>query len=894
MQNSHSLGVVEILESLAATSDGLTSEEARARLGVHGLNRLPDAQKPSRTLTFLGFFADVVVYIFLGAAALEGLLGEWVGAIILAAAAVLNATSGFVVEERAAHAIRGLDHMLSAHAYVLRNETWGVVDAVELVPGDIVRLGPGDKVPADARLLQAKGLWVDETALTGEAALVSKTPVPVDAGADLKARSSMVYSGTTVEAGNGVGVVTATGTATEIAAIPVSIVRPARVETPVTRRLRRLGTGFSVMVLALSVVLSLISRFAQNSDAHDVVSVMIGFAVAAIPESLPALVALAVAFGAQSMDRHNAVIRKLDAIDTLGSVSVICSDKTGTLTKNEMMASMIVTGKREFSISGVGYAPVGTFALSETPVNPKSFPDLLAVVEAASVCNDAQISADESECWSLDGDPTEGALYTLGAKAGLDAESYSRTAALPFDSAHKYMATLNKTPQGEAVFFVKGAPDMLLALSDTQLSPNGKIRALEHEYWLEKVRELGARGLRVLAAASKVAPVGANRVQAGDVESGLTFRGLVGIVDPPRPEAVAAIAECHRGGVSVVMVTGDHAGTARAIAQKMGIIHGQDEAILTGRDLEEMTDERLEACVPDVHIVARTRLEQKGRLVSALQSSGHVVAITGEGLGDAAALRKADVGIALGVRGTEVAKDVADVVLVDDNFASIEHAIGGSRRIFDNIRKVLAVMLPTNGAQALLVLFAVLGGFALPLQPTQIVWVSLLTATALALPLACGPAEPAIMGRPPRKQGRSIVTPRLVSLASLLSLGIVVAVVAAHAFAQSQGASVAVMQSYLVQTLVFAQTFSLFSFRFMGSSGFTLAQFDSGWAPWIAAGVVLVLQGVFLYVPVMNDGFGSAPLPEIGWMVPAALGALVFCFAEAVKAALFRGGRSLD
>lgn len=892
MANPHSHTPAEVLSSLAVTADGIDAATAAERLHRFGPNKLPEAKRRNPLLAFLSFFNDILIYILLGSAVLKALLGEWVDVIVIAAVAIINAVIGFVQEGQAERAIHGITGMLSSTAAVLRDGSWTLVDAVDVVPGDIVRVGPGDKVPADIRLISATSLRVGEAALTGESEPASKSTAAVAEDAGLGDRTSMLFSGTIVTAGQGEGVVTSTGAETQIGAIHEMISGVESVETPLTKQLREFGTRLSIVILLMAAVMALIGKYVHNFGTHELVSATIGFAVAAIPEGLPALVTITLALGVQTMAKRNAITRRITAIESLGAVSTICSDKTGTLTTNEMTTVAVVTSKREFAVSGIGYAPEGGFGLGTTPVEADGFPDLVAVAEAAGICNDAQLSHD-SDQWTLVGEPTEGALRTFALKAGIDGDLYPRMAVLPFDSAHKYMATANGMPDGSTIVFVKGAPDRLLDRSTTQLSPHGKLRPLDRDHWDQQIDALSARGLRVLATASIPVEHRLTKIRNTDIATGLTFRGLVGIVDPPRPEAIAAIAECHAAGISVAMITGDHAGTARAIAQKLGILQSPNDAILTGPELAAMTNEQLKAIAPSVQVYARTSPEHKIRIVSALQASGQVVAMTGDGVNDAPALRKADIGIAMGIKGTEATKEAAEIVLADDNFASIERAVEEGRRIFDNIIKSLAFLLPTNGAQSLVILLAMLGGFALPLQPTQVLWINMVTAITLSLPLAYEPAEAGIMRRPPRASGGSLVTGRLLGFVFMVSVVIAAVTLVAFFAAVGLGYSTAASQTFAVQTLAFGQLFYLFNCRFMSSSSVTEKQFQSGWAVWIAVAALLALQAIFLYVPAMNVWFGSAPVGANGWVIPALLGVGVFIVVEVMKAIGRRGSRSI-
>ncbi|HHW50900.1 MAG TPA: HAD-IC family P-type ATPase [Pseudoclavibacter sp.] len=883
MKTPYAAPVADVLVSVDATADGLSSAQSQQRLLEHGPNKLPEPPGKNPILVFLGFFNDILIYILLGSAVLKALLGDWVDVVVIAAVAIINALIGFLQEGQAEKAIRGIRGMLSETADVLRDGSWVRIDASALVPGDVIRVAPGDKVPADARILSSTSLRADEAALTGETVPASKGSDPVAQTAGLGDRTSMLYSGTIITSGQGTAVVTGTGEGTEIGAIQSMVQGVENFETPLTRQLRVLGTQISIAILGMAAVMALVGRYVHDLPLGELVSATIGFAVAAIPEGLPALVTITLAVGVQAMARRNAITRRLTAIETLGSVTTICSDKTGTLTTNEMTVREIVTAKRDFTVTGTGYAPEGEIHLSSAPVQVSGFPDLSAVVEAVAACNDAQIHQDESGRWMLVGEPTEGALRTLALKAGYaDSDQPPRVSQIPFDSAHKYMATMNSTEEGP-IIFLKGAPDRLLDRSSTQLSPNGKLRELDRAYWEQQIDALSAKGLRVLAAASISADGVRGRVRRRDVAEGLTFRGLVGIIDPPRPEAIAAIGTCHAAGIEVTMITGDHAGTARAIAQDLGIISAPEDLVLTGSELAELSNEQLKEIAPQVHVWARTSPEHKIRIVSALQARGHVVAMTGDGVNDAPALRKADVGIAMGIKGTEATKEAAEVVLADDNFASIERAVEEGRRIYDNIRKSIAFLLPTNGAQSLVILVAMLFGFSLPLQPTQVLWINMVTAVTLSLPLAYEPAEVGIMARPPRNTRASLITGRLFGFVLAVSAVIAVLTLVAFHWAQSRGFSLADSQSIAVQTLAFGQLFYLFTCRFLSSSGLSFRQFEGSGLVWIAAGALVAFQVIFLYLPPMHEWFHSSALGWEGWLVPFALGAVTFGAAEVLK-----------
>ena len=880
---AYSLGADAVLAALDATPTGLTSDQARRRLADHGPNRLPDPPRDSAVKRFLKHFDDILVYILLAAAALKAALGEWIDFWVILAVAVINAVIGYVQEGRAEHALEGIRSMLSAQAQARRDGEWVSVPAEDLVPGDVVRVTAGSRVPADLRLMEASNLRVEEAALTGEAVPSTKSVDPVPAGTGVGDRSSMLFSSSIVSAGQGVGVVTATGADAEIGRITTLLSDIETFDTPLTRQIAAFGKGLAGVIAIMAVVMVAIGKWLHAMPAGDLISATIGFAVAAIPEGLPALVTITLALGVQQMARRNAIIRKLPAVETLGAVTRICSDKTGTLTTNEMTVRSVVTRAGEYAVAGLGYDPSGSITLGDKPVTLRERGDLRAVVTAMSVVNDAVVSQGEDGRWTLVGEPTEGALRTLGLKAGFDAAGYPRTAVLPFDSEHKYMATANTTPEGNRVILVKGAPDRLLDRSATELSATGQA-PLDRQWWEDEIARLSSQGLRVLAAASR--PMAEGDGLDHDSLTGLVMLGVTGIVDPPRPEAIAAIATCHTAGIKVTMITGDHAGTATAISREMGIFDEATEEAVTGAELEAATDEELRIIVDRTETFARTSPEHKLRLVKALQANGEVVAMTGDGVNDAPALKRADVGVAMGIKGTEATKEAAEIVLADDNFATIEYAIEEGRRIHDNLHKSVLFLLPTNGAQSLVVLVAVLFGLTLPLDPVQILWVNMITAVTLSLALAYEPAEPDIMLRPPRPPNTPLVSARYLPRLAIASVAIAAATLATFQLAVGLGADQAVAQTWAVNTLALGQAAYLFNSRFLRESSLRREAVVGNPVVWAVVGLLLVLQVLFAYLPVLNTWFGSAPIGWLGWLVPLAFAVAVFVLMEGAKAAL--------
>jgi magnesium-transporting ATPase (P-type) len=880
-----------VLAEVGSSDAGLTAEQARTRLAEVGPNRLAPAARTPWWRRVLSQFDDVLIYILLVSAVLKAIVGDWIDFTVILAVAVINAAIGLIQEGRAEKALDGIRGMLSVHAQVRRDGAWAQVDADDLVPGDVVRVRSGDRVPADLRLLTGVNLRVDESALTGESVPASKSVDAVPAEAGVGDRSSMLFSGTLVSAGTGTGVVVETGETTEIGRIQTLISEVHSLETPLSRTLDAFGKKLAVLILVMAVVMVVIGRVFHGFETPELVSAAIGFAVAAVPEGLPALVTITLALGVQQMARRRAITRRLPAVETLGSVTTICSDKTGTLTKNEMTARTVRTAGHEYAVTGIGYAPDGDVSLDGSPALLPEHPDLRRLTEVMMLCNDARIVHEptgEGDGWRLVGEPTEGALRTLGLKAGLDPAGWRRVALVPFESENKYMATLTEDPEGGLHVLVKGAPDRVLDRCSTQTGPDGRPEPLDRDFWSAQIDEIGAQGLRVLAAARASAAPGSTDLAPEDVDAGLELVGLVGIVDPPRPEAVEAIAQCQDAGITVKMITGDHSGTALAIAREMGIVRDGSGAavakVLTGAELEAMSTEELRSVVEDVDVYARTSPEHKIRIVSALQSHGQVVAMTGDGVNDAPALTQADVGVAMGIKGTEATKEAAEVVLADDNFATIERAVEEGRRIYDNLRKSVLFLLPTNGAQSLVILVAVLLGWALPLQPVQVLWINMVTAVTLSLALANERAEPDIMSRAPRDARASILTAAYLRRILLVSVLIGGATMAVYFIERDQGMGVAEAQTTAVTMLALGQLAYLFNCRFLDRSSITPAVLKGNRAIWYSAGSLLALQAVFVYAPFMHSWFGSAPIGLREWGITLGLAIVVFLLVEAAKA----------
>ena len=715
----HSLGTATALQQLhSSQAQGLATEEAARRLAQHGPNRLPQQRKRPAWLRLLLQFHNVLIYVMLVAATVTAALGHWLDTGVLMGAVVINALIGFVQEGKAESSLDAIRRMLSLHATVLRGGERAVVDAETLVPGDVVMLASGDKVPADLRILLAKGLRANEAVLTGESVPCDKDEAAVAADAALAERRCMLYSGTLVASGTAVGLVVTTGTATELGRISALLATVEAGTTPLLRQIARFSHWLALVIVAFVALTFAIGVLWRGQAPAEMFMMAVALAASAIPEGLPAIMTITLALGVRRMARHKAIIRQLSAVETLGSVTVICSDKTGTLTCNEMTVQRVVTAPQVYEVTGTGYAPAGGLHRGGQSATLEDHPALTPIARAALLCNDATLSEGDTG-WTLTGDPTEGALLTLALKAGLDAPTehaqHPRTDAIPFESEHRFMATLHHDHAGHAMVFVKGAPERVLEMCATQRDAHGLDAPLDPDYWRRAVNDCAARALRVLAIAIKTVPAQQQTLQFADMEGGFTLLGLLGSMDPPRPEAMAAVAECHAAGIRVKMITGDHGETARAIGAQLGI--GVGKPALTGAEVELLDDEALKQVAMEVDVFARASPEHKLRLVQALQAQGEVVAMTGDGVNDAPALKRADVGVAMGHNGTEAAKDAAAMVLADDNFATLGHAVREGRGIYDNVRKFILFMLPTNGGEALIVFSAIVFGLVLPLTP---------------------------------------------------------------------------------------------------------------------------------------------------------------------------------
>ncbi|THF55390.1 cation-transporting P-type ATPase [Pseudothauera rhizosphaerae] len=864
---------------------GLDAAEAAERLQRHGRNTLPQPPRRGPLLRFLLQFHNVLIYVLLVAGVVTALLGHLVDSGVIFGVVVINAVIGFIQEGKAERALDAIRNMLSLRAQVLRDGRRCEIDAEELVPGDIVYLASGDRVPADLRLVEVRSLRIEEAALTGESVAVDKGVAPVAADAVLGDRDCMAYSGTLVTFGQGTGVVVATGAHTEIGRISAMLSEVQEITTPLLRNMAQFGRWLTWVILAVAAAAFAFGTLVRGYSAGEMFLAAVGLAVAAIPEGLPAIMTITLAIGVQRMAGRRAIVRRLPAVETLGSVTVICSDKTGTLTRNEMTARRVIAAGRVYEVGGVGYAPHGGFALEQGEVAVDAHPLLVDVARCALLCNDAALQR-EGGAWKVAGDPTEGALITLARKAGLEEsferEARPRTDVIPFESEHRFMATLNHDHAGRGVVYLKGAPERVLELCSAVRGEKGD-QPLDLSWWQPRMHAAAASGMRLLALAVREGEDALKTLTFADVErGGFTLLGVLGLSDPPREEAVRAVARCLEAGIQVKMITGDHVATAHAIGEQLGLAAELDA--ITGTQIEAMSDADLRRIVGDTEIFARASPEHKLRLVRALQARGEVVAMTGDGVNDAPALKRADVGVAMGCNGTEAAKEAAEMVLADDNFASVAAAVEEGRTVYDNLRKAIAFILPTNIGQAGILVAAILLGMTLPMTPAQILWVNMVTAVTLALALAFEAPERDIMKRPPRDPAEPLLTRFVVWRVVFVGVLLVGGGLGAFVWEVGRGASLEFARTAAVNAVMVGEAFYLFNVRSFTDSILNRDGFLGNRYVLIAIALMLACQASFTYLPALQTLFGTVGLDVAAWSRILAFGVLMLLLVEAEKA----------
>ncbi|MDO5288071.1 MAG: HAD-IC family P-type ATPase [Pseudomonadota bacterium] len=884
---AHALPAPDVLAALGSSEAGLSPDEAARRLAAHGPNALPEPPRRSLAQRFAAQFANALIVFLLISAVVAALVGHWVDAGVIVAVVLVNAIVGVLQEGKAEAAMQALRGMLSPLARVRRSGQTGTLAVADLVPGDVVLIEAGDRVPADLRLLHAHALRVDEAILTGESVAAEKSTQTVAADAPLGDRAGMAYSGTLVAAGQGVGVVVATGQGTEMGRISTLLGSIEAMSTPLLKQINQFGRQFTVFAIVLAAVLFVFATAVRGYGWVEALMVTVALAVGLVPEGLPAVITITLAIGVQRMAARHAIVRQLPAVETLGATSVICSDKTGTLTRNEMTCRQLITAQSQASASGNGYAPVGQV---RTASGQPPGGDLLMLARVGLLCNDAALTEHSEKDgqgggWHVSGDPMEGALLALAIKAGLSPQAEHaacpRTAVIPFDAAHRYMATLHLLGDGSALVAVKGAPEHILAMCTDALGADGHTRVpLDAAAFARHIDTLAAQGQRVLGFALQRLPALPHALRPQDLR-GLTLAGLIGFIDPPRPEAVAAVADCRSAGIQVKMITGDHAATAAAIAAQLGL--ADQPRVATGADVDQTPDTALPALAAQTQVFARTSPEHKLRVVRALQSQGAVVAMTGDGVNDAPSLKQADVGIAMGQKGTEAAKEAAQVVLADDNFASIVAAVHEGRVVYDNIRKVIAWTLPTNGGEALAIIAALALGLTLPMSAAHILWINMTLTITLGLVLAFEPPEGQVMRRPPRPASAPLLSPFMLWRVALVSLLFTLAVFATVAWAQWRGLSLQASRTLVVNAFCALEIGYLFSVRYLHGSAFTLQGLRGTPAVLWAVVAVVALQLLFTYTPWMHALFDTRPVGLLDVLLVIGLGALLMAVLEVEK-----------
>lgn len=879
----HAQDALFVAQTIESPTQGLSADEVATRQKTHGPNQLGAAKRRHPFIRLLLQFHNLLLYLMLAAGIVTALLGKWVDAGVLWSVVLINAIIGFVQEGKAENALSAIRDMLAPHATVIRDGRRQDVDAAELVPGDRVVLAAGDRVPADLRLVHARDLRIDESSLTGESLAVEKSIEAVPADATLGDRTGMAYSGTLVVTGQAAGVVVATGRNTEIGHITSMISGVETVSTPLIRKINGFSFQLALVILGIALVTFAFGVWLRGYPLADMFLMVVALVASAIPEGLPAVMTIILALGVQRMARQKAIIRRLPAVETLGSVTIICSDKTGTLTRNEMTVQLMVTSAATYQATGVGYAPEGALTHIDGSTDAATRPDLLPALQTGILCNDSSHEYGENG-WHIVGDPTEGALLVLGAKAGLDAQALSRQwprlDSIPFVSDNRYMATHHTNEHDEHWILVKGAPERILAMCRWQL--NGDVlQELDVDYWRRMANDIAGRGLRLLALAHKRAKPASGLLSPADMEDGFTMLALAGIIDPPRTEAITAVAQCHAAGIRVKMITGDHADTARAVGAQLGI--GVGKPAVTGAEIALLDDEALRRLVTDVDIFARASPEHKLRLVQAMQANGNIVAMTGDGVNDAPALKRADVGVAMGLKGTDAAREASDMTLADDNFATIATAVREGRAVYDNLRKFILFMLPTNGGEALVVIIALLLGLTLPLTAAQVLWINMVTAGTLGVALAFDPPDDDIMKRPPRPTDEPLFTPFFLWRLTFVSVIMMLGAMALFLYKLESGASIELARTMAVNTIVLCEIVYLVNSRRLRQVVLDHEGLFGNPYVLLTMAICLFFQAVYVYWSPMNALFGSAPLSLTEWLLTLAAALTLFFAIEAEK-----------
>ena len=881
----HALDGASCLQQLDSQANGLTAEQVRQRVQQYGPNSLPSAPPLPAWRRFLRQMQNTLIYVLLGCAGLTLLLGHWLDSLVILGVVLINALVGFIQEGRAEQAMRAIAGLLSLHCRVRREHGLQELPAEQLVPGDIVLLEEGDRVPADLRLLNCRDLRIEEAALTGESLPADKQSEPVSSSAVLADRQSMAYSGCLVSTGSGYGVVVATGQATELGRISHLLQQVEVLQTPLLRDMARFARQLSLVILVLAAATLAFGFLLRDYSSAELLMASVSLAVAAIPEGLPAVLTIILALGVQRMARERAIICRLPAVESLGAVTVICSDKTGTLTRNEMTVQHLFCATAHYQVEGIGYAPYGALCNACGETLEQIPTEVLQLARAGLLANHGTLYRDQ-DTWQISGDPTEAALLTLAGKLGLDSSAehaeQPRVDSLPFSSERRCTASLHHDHHGNGYLYWIGAPERLLEVADQQWQ-DAQARPIDRNYWQDCLHQGASMGLRMLGIGMRRMPADKQQLDYADIEAQFILLGLVGLQDPPREEAIRAIAACHSAGIAVKMITGDHVATATAIAARLGLVGTR---ALTGAQLDELDDPALDACLDETAVFARTTPEHKLRLVQRLQACGARVAMTGDGVNDAPALKRADIGIAMGIKGTEAAKSAAQMVLADDNFATLERAVAQGRAVYDNLKKSILFILPTNGGQAMVMLSAILLGLQLPITPLQILWVNMVTAVTLALALAFEPAEAGLMQRPPRDPRQPLLSGLLLWRIVFVSLLLSGACLGLFLYSQQLGWSLEASRSLAVNALVLGEMGYLFSTRRLhGVANF--AWRDNPMA-WTMVGILLVLQLAFIELAWLQQLFATQSIGWQGWLYCLPVAVLICLLSELEKYLLRR------
>ncbi len=830
-----------------ATNIGLSSDEAIERQNIFGKNQLPKPRKDGIFRRFLRQFQNVLIYVLLFSAVITASLGQLTDTFVILAVVLINAIIGVIHEGKAEKSISAIRHLLSPRSKVYRDGILLELPAEDLVPGDVVEIKAGDKVPADLKLLKAHGLMAQEAILTGESVPVEKY-IP---DSEHDENCSRLYSGTIITNGKATAEVVATGQKTELGRISGLLAAVQHLKTPLIEQMEHFAGKITGLIIIVAGLLLLYGYWVEHLPFRELFMAIVGLSVAAIPEGLPAVLTITMAIGVYKMARRKTLVRLLPSIETLGAVAVICTDKTGTLTENKMHVETVVANDRQ--------------ALARTTL----------------LCNDASLSPAENQ---FHGDPMEQALLSFGETCGFNIEQerqqWRRTDVIPFDAGHRFMASLHHNHQQHGMIFIKGAPEQILSMCSLEMAGNDVI-AIDKEKWHKAIVDIASKGQRVLAFAIKQVPEQKTVLDFDDLKEDLVFQGLIGLIDPPRPETPKAVQDCYQAGIEIKMITGDHSATAIAIAKAIGL--RRPEALMTGLEIEALSEQELVEKIQHITVFARTRPEHKLRLVKALQSQGLTVAMTGDGVNDAPALKRAEAGIAMGLKGSAAAREAAEMVLMDDNFASIVDAIREGRTVYDNLKKVISWTLPTSTGEAFCIIIALLLGLSLPVTPVQILWINLITVTTLGMTLAFEPTEENSMKRAPRSRNEPLLSARLAWHTLMVSILFALFVFGVYFYALYENYSIQLARSMAMNMLVILEIFQLFFIRNIHKPGLNLQSFKGTSIIWLAIGLLVLAQAMITYLPAIQAFFDTEAIPMKDNLILFTLGGLFFILLEMLK-----------